>query len=127
MIANYIRFVALMRDPDSHQKSGFFTAAYDLLRSDTLSIFYEVGIDHFLDWFRYNLDAPPEKLMEDNPKALCWFKDTANEHISKSRKLIQILQEHGIEIEMLVTRKPGNIIWEDEYQIMAIPYRDTKL
>jgi len=125
---NYIRFVVHVKDQDSHQRLGFFGAAYDLLRSGDISIYYEVGIEHFLDWFRHNLHAPPEKLLDDNPTALCWFKDDAHEHISKSRKLIQILQEHGIEVEMLVTRKPGYIIYEDDFQVAAIPfYKDTTL
>ncbi len=50
-----------------------------------------------------------------------WFKDTpsAQEWISVFRDLVAILEDSDMEVGMLTTDKPGMIVYEDDYQIVA--------
>ena len=54
--------------------------------------------------------------------ALCWFKDTAKEHLHRIRALVALLQEHGVAVEVRRLRSPGYIVYEDEHQVAAVPF-----
>ena len=41
------------------------------------------------------------------------------------RECQRILEAHGIVVEMLVTQRPGYIVYEDAYQVAAYPFADT--
>lgn len=56
---------------------------------------------------------------------LSWFKPTAEQHIQKAHELAAILSELGFVIEILKTDRPGYIVYEDEFQIVAEPFSDT--
>ena len=59
------------------------------------------------------------------PNSISWFKTTASEHIEKMRQYIQILQSHNVTVNQVITERPGNIVYEDEHQIAAVPFNDT--
>ena len=40
-------------------------------------------------------------------------------------EFMELAQEVGFEIRMVETRRPGYVIYEDAYQIAAIPFRDA--
>ena len=35
------------------------------------------------------------------------------------------VREHGPAVEIVKTRRPGYILYEDDHQVAAIPFRDT--
>jgi hypothetical protein len=39
--------------------------------------------------------------------------------------LAAVLEQHGVSVEMLRTSKPGYVVYEDRYQVVAVPFRDT--
>ena len=41
------------------------------------------------------------------------------------REYQRILEAHGIVVEMLVTQRPGYIVYEGAYQVAAYPFADT--
>jgi uncharacterized protein YqgQ len=41
-------------------------------------------------------------------------------------ELKQILDSYGIIVEIVRRKDPGYIVYEDEYQIAAIPYRQDR-
>lgn len=41
------------------------------------------------------------------------------------REYAEILKSHGLEVKQLVTDNPGKIVYDDKYQIAAIPFKDT--
>jgi len=59
------------------------------------------------------------------PQAISWFRSSALKHISKMREYAEILQSHDVQVKQLVTERPGKIVYEDQYQIAAIPFQDT--
>jgi hypothetical protein len=107
---------------------GLFTAMGILRRKNTL-IEYEIDLyENTLRWFEKNLTVPKVLAgsnFHNRPTAVSWFKDTATEHIGRMRQLAQILESHDIAVKQLSTTRPGKIEYEDQYQIAAIPFRDT--
>ena len=81
------------------------------------------------NWFKKNLSVPHVQSSSSNhyakPKAISWFKDSAKDHIEKMRQYAQILESHDYPIKQLLTDRPGKVLYEDEFQIAAIPFGDT--
>jgi hypothetical protein len=73
-----------------------------------------------------HLKAP--KILEEpgNHRALSWFKDSAKEPLKRIRKIVAVLHEHGVPIELVKTTDPGVVIYEDGWQIVAKPYKKGK-
>lgn len=125
MSATFIRFVIPNQDPSSQQKQGVFMAFSELIDEKSL---YQWELDAHNDaqnWFRDNLLVPDVQSKYEKPFAISWFKSTASEHIKKMRQLTEILTAHEYDVEQLVTTRPGKIVYEDRFQIAAIPFKDT--
>jgi len=58
---------------------------------------------------------------------VCWFKDTAKEHIAKAREMSCILGQNNIHVRVIKTQRPGYVVYEDEYQVVAEPFADLDL
>lgn len=43
--------------------------------------------------------------------------------MEKVREFVHILENNGVVVDMIVTDNPGKIIYSDEFQIFANPYR----
>jgi hypothetical protein len=125
----YIRFVIGVVDPDSGAETGIFQTLTELLDHEDIPAHARDELHVVRDWFRRNLTAPhrlnrsrrPHRI----PKAICWFKPTAIEHIEKARSIVQALLELGVDVRMLKTNNPGYIVYQDEFQIAAEPFADT--
>ncbi len=101
----------------------------DLLNENEL-FEYEIEIEEAIyQWFKKNLDVPYVQSSNSNyyskPLAISWFKDTAVVHVQKMREYIHILESHDVRVKQLTTDKPGKIVYEDEYQVAAVPFGDT--
>jgi hypothetical protein len=87
-------------------------------------------MNSIMDWFADNLEKPDKfnrsKRNSAQDKAISWYKDTAIEHINKMHEIKDVLKAHGISVNILKTKKPGYIIYEDKYQICAEPFKETK-
>jgi hypothetical protein len=59
-------------------------------------------------------------------KAISWFKDTAKEHLARARELVAILENHGLVVTMLKAERVGYVVYEDDFQIVAEPFAETK-
>lgn len=125
----YVRFVVYEIDEDSGREMGLFTAGGILNDKNEL---YDYEIEHrksLMIWFSENLDVPDVQASDSNyysnPTAISWFKSSATEHIAKMREYAEILKAHNLPVKQLVTDRPGKILYEDEYQIAACPYKDT--
>jgi glycine cleavage system regulatory protein len=80
-----------------------------------------------MKWFRANLPFPERVARSRRPKrhhaAVSWFKQSATDHIHMARELAALLDAHDIRTEMLTTDRPGYVVYEDEYQVLAEPFR----
>ncbi len=56
---------------------------------------------------------------------ISWFKDTAQTHIGKMREMVALLEHHDVSVRMIKTMRPGYVVYEDEFQIVAVPFADS--
>lgn len=58
--------------------------------------------------------------------ALSWVKATANEHVRRLRLLVSLVEQAGhLKIVELRTERPGYVVFEDDHQVVALPFADT--
>lgn len=58
-------------------------------------------------------------------RALSWFKDSAHAHLERVRRLVALLESCGVVAEMITTERPGYVVYEDDFQMVAEPFADT--
>jgi hypothetical protein len=119
----YIRLATAEKDSYSHQNAGVFQRAYDLYYSGDLDPYDEFRIDAILRWFERNLPLPDRSKLQ--PRAIFWFKAGAGEAARRIWDLAARVKQHGPAVEIFKTRRPGYIVYEDDHQVAAIPFRDT--
>jgi len=120
----FIRFVSGVIDEDSHVSAGLFTAAFDLMNEPALTDEDYYALRGLIDWFnvhlkgpvRYRLKAPWRK-----PRAICWFKPPAHEHLSRAWAMAAILEWNDVFVRTIKTQRPGYVLYEDDAQIFAHP------
>jgi hypothetical protein len=123
MASAYLRFVTHLRDERSLASQGAFQAAYELKYEERLEEHERLWFEDLLRWFDEHLEAPPRWRL-GRGRAVCWFKDSAVEHLRQGRHLAVMLAHHGVPCRLLRTRKPGRILYEDPHQVAAVPFRD---
>ncbi len=126
-----IRFVTLKIDSDSHQAEGVFIAAGTLEDEGYLPDYEREQLKNLLRWFRDNLDVPDRFTRSTRPrspgKAICWIRDSAQEHIEKLWEIVWILENHGVQVRLIKTERPGYVVYEDEFQVAAEPFKEGTL
>ena len=116
-----IRFTLLTQDPDSGSPQGILTAADELQDRDHISKDEHTRIRIALDWFNTRLPVPKPLEHEGTRRAISWFKPSAKEAISRMWDIKEILDYHNFDVEVVRTSYPGTIIYEDDFQVVAIP------
>jgi hypothetical protein len=101
--------------------AGIFDTSYELLGSGTLSREDATALGQAVAWFDDNLKAHAP----DDERAVFWFKADARSCMHNVWAIVGRLQREGKDVRMLTTRRrPGRIVYEDAFQIAAIPHRD---
>jgi len=125
----FVRFVVFERDSDSGVHQGLFQAVAALRRSGKIIKSDDDRVVVIREWFNENLERPLRFNRSRKPnrkkKAISWFKSGARRYLSKIRELQIILESYGMHVAMVKTRRPGYILYEDEFQVTAEPFRDT--
>jgi hypothetical protein len=126
----FVRFVVAERDARTDQKKGVFTALYALERAGMLADHEVIWFHETERWFNTELREPGRLTRSKRPeaakKSVTWLKATATEHVSRMRDLARLLLHKDIVVEELLTDKPGYIVYEDEFQVAAVPFgRET--
>ncbi|MHC4231724.1 MAG: hypothetical protein ACYTBW_03790 [Planctomycetota bacterium] len=123
----YIRFVIDKQDEDSQEPQGLFAAVYELKDSNQLSDEHQRQAKDVLRWFSKNLPVPNRFSRSSKQNAQCvavsWFKPTALKCIERMKDLAGILYIYDIPTRIITTDRPGYVVYEDEYQIAAQPFR----
>src|ERR1019366_3724354 len=53
--------------------------------------------------------------------------DSAQERIGKMREMVALLEHHDVSVRMIKTTRPGYVVYEDEFQIVAVPFADSDI
>jgi hypothetical protein len=125
----FIRFVIDDLDCDSGKRQGLFQAAKTLRESGKLNAADDDRLEYIRDWFNENLEKPTRLAISSRAhgknQAISWFKDSAHLHISKMREFKEVLERYGIPVQTITARRLGYVLYEDEFQLAAYPFRDT--
>jgi hypothetical protein len=125
----YVRFIAPWRIRRGVDQ-GLFGAAYyaeEMAAAEPLRL----AIRHELDWFEANLPIPARDRFRVRsrkvwrPDGICWFVDEAREAIARAFAMAALLRECGVEVVKVATRRPGQILYRDQWQIVAKPEEAT--
>ncbi|MFC8129372.1 hypothetical protein [Streptomyces sp. NPDC057302] len=123
---SYVRF----QSPSRHQR-GHFTGVFGLVnglaRNGRLTAEQERFRRTNNDWYD---NAYPDPSTVDptiydhdvNPRAVAWFKVTATHLIERVPGYLEILDAHGIECRVVRSSDPGRVVYEDEFQVVVVPY-----
>jgi hypothetical protein len=121
----YIRFVCYQQVESQRQHLGLFQALDEARDCSFSPSWALIQIGEFYDWFKRNL-AVPDQFSRGGWKGrgqpgLSWFKPVATEHIRHMHQLKLALEACGVQVDILRTRDPGIIIWQDQHQLVAEP------
>jgi hypothetical protein len=125
-----IRFVSDVPDGEnSNESAGLFLVASWIRERREASAQELARLKALREWFDEHLDRPGRFNRSRRPhrraKALSWFKDTAVEHIRRAREMAAIIRTHGYTIREVHTDRPGYVVHEDEFQVVAEPFSET--
>lgn len=123
-IPRYVRFVADEGETDDgYDQTGVFTIAQGCSDDGRFNQYERDRLEQIFDWFNEHLPCPP---FEANLKSrawsrdcVAWFHESASHMIANMWELVWMLQEAGVPARMITTTKPGKVLYEDEYQIVA--------
>lgn len=108
---------------------GLFRALGNLRAHGVLTPEEDARTADVFAWFAAHLPIPDRLARSLKPgahkNALSWYRPTAHEHIRRTRELASILDAHGFLTRMITTESVGYIVYEDEFQIVGVPYRGT--
>jgi hypothetical protein len=119
----YVRFVIGRKDEESHVEQGIFHAVGQALEWQTITGPDADELNELRDWFGENLEKPASFGRDKHLLGICWFKTASDAHISRIWQMVQILERNGIYVKKIRTDKPGYVIYEDEWQLVAEPFR----
>ena len=125
-----LRFVLPNLHPDTGVRDGVFGAAYDLLDGNVISVADRHSMDELLAWLETNL-ATPKRFNRTKSKdyyrrraaGISWLKPAASEHLAGMGALAAILEKNGYQVSQISTTRPGYVIFEDDHQVIAEPFR----
>ena len=112
---------------------GLFNVAYELREQNTLLEATRARIDGHLRWFRENLAVPKrfnrtksKGYYRRTAKGISWFRDTAEAQLFRMHELKDIVEAHGYVVSIIQEERIGYIVYEDEHQVVAEPFADTR-
>lgn len=115
------RFATLAPDADSGHASGALVAAHTLRDEGDNSVEEHAELRRILGWFTEHLPVPKVLVEVEHRRAISWFKPSATQAIRKMWEVKRLLEGHGYHVNVLHTRHPGIVVYEDEWQIVAKP------
>jgi hypothetical protein len=125
----YCRFVSTAFDCKSYSLRGFFSVAAEVIDTNLVPKYLIDSIRVELAWFNENMEEPEcyKITNRDNiSKAVCWFKSTSHRHIKHAWNLKVLLSEANVLMDFITTKDPGAVIWQDDYQVVALPWKRHK-
>jgi hypothetical protein len=122
----FLRFVVGTDADNAFRLDGVFTEAASLRNAGELDRYESQWLQAIFDWFHVHLPCPPFRKMQRagawTRNAVCWFRDDAGEPLNRIWDIVALIEHHGVPVRLLRARRPGTIVYRDEYQIVAELY-----
>ena len=121
-----LRFVTQATHPPFGHRTGVFQIAYEIHGASP----WMTSLGEQLQWFEQSLKTPARLSVSRHPRAketaLSWVKATAIEHVERLRALVSMVEAiSDVRLEELRTDRPEYVVFEDEHQVVALPFADT--
>ena len=114
----YVRIQGRELARNTMQGKGIFSMCWQLIQNDKME---EEDADLFREidnWFADNLPWPPQ-CMNQEP-VVCWFKtENSDEMLRMIKPALWLLDRYEHPYYLVYTNSPGEIVYEDQYQIAA--------
>ena len=126
----FIRFVAPRALRTAQADCGIFGPAYACRDDQATPRYLRNQLAEELAWFCGGLPVPSRfgvtTRKSKRPYAgVCWFRDDAREAIARAHALAALLDECDVPIARVMTDQPGDIVYRDAMQVVAIPRTAT--
>ena len=114
----YVRIQGKELARNTMYAKGVFSMCWKLIQEDVMEredadLFREID-----GWFAENLPWPPP-CMNREP-VVCWFKtENSDEMLKMIRPALWLLERYNHPYFLVYTNTPGEIVYEDKYQIAA--------
>jgi hypothetical protein len=129
----FLRFVLSQRRPDSGVEDGLFGTAYKLCDDDAVIAEDRNGLRDNLNWFNEHLPIPKrfnrttsKGYYRRKTRGIAWFRDNATECLTRMHQIKYILEANGYRIMLIREERIGYIVYEDEFQVVAEPFADSR-
>jgi len=117
---------------ESQAPIGVIGAAYELLRQDTVSHELRSELAHWIEWFEANLPVPDrfnrtksKGWYRRETRGISWLRTSAADHLSAMANLAECVSKCGHATAEVRSERVGYLVYEDEIQVIAEPFRDT--
>jgi len=121
----FIRFVISHRHLEPAACNGTLRLAYRLRGASVATRADRSALAEALNWFEGNIGTPARpRGYRRHTRGVSWFKDTAVDHLARMHEIRRVLERYGHQVEMLTEARVGEVVYEDEYQVVAKPVTD---
>lgn len=114
----YVRIQGKELAKNTMYAKGIFSMCWQLIQDDVME---QEDADLFREidgWFADNLPWPPQCKKQE--PVVCWFKtENSNEMLKMIRPALWLLERYNHPYFLVYTNSPGEIVYEDQYQIAA--------
>ena len=114
----YVRIQGKKLARNTMQGKGIFSVCWQLIQDNVMEgedadLFKEID-----SWFAEHLPWPPQ--CKNQEPVVCWFKTENSEEMLKMiRPAMWLLDRYNVPYYLVYTNTPGEIVYEDQYQIAA--------
>lgn len=126
----FIRFTTRFMNEYGDIENGVFQAAAFVRRNPDIYDYDLEILEGIKDWFNNNLERPTKfsksKRRNAEGVSLSWYKSSAKNHIQRMYDLKVVLEKYDIVVDVVKRENPGTIIYEDEIQVSALPFRTDR-
>ena len=88
---------------------------------------YELeAVTRIIEWFNENIKVPSILKKKGYNRCISWFKPESKTSLELMWELYHLLQSKGVSVEVLKNDEIGEILYEDEHQVVAQPWRHNR-
>lgn len=125
----YIRFVAPVRLVEARADAGLFSILDEAERD--APEWLRDAIEREVAWFNRCMPVPRRfgvrtRKSDRRWAGVCWFRPEAREELRRAYALASLLCEAGVSVARIKSRRPGDIVYRDDVQVVAIPRRGSE-
>lgn len=114
----YVRIQGAELARNTMYAKGVFSMCWQLIQNDEMieedaDLYREID-----DWFAEHLPWPPQ--CKSQEPVVCWFKtENSDEMMKMIRPALWLLERYNHPYYLVYTNTPGEIVYEDQYQVAA--------